>query len=276
MKTKQPTTATELLAVALGKSLEDGSYRCAYCGATCGDQYSAQVAKTFTDRPKMAAPDALYRCVGCETAMQERAVMPGRDKPQKRRNYSWLIHRTQAVGATKSDLSTMRRWCVDPPQPPFAICLSDSGQRHLLYLTPINFTRSVVSVALEGQRIDYAPADLADRLDLFGRIAAAAGKPALTEFTSSGVIAVCEYWWDDAFGLIERYNRIRRDALSRLAAWLTPSRKEARIEWPKPVSGSAGVPATSRRPDRGGAGGIQRKGGVDRDAPVCGDGATLF
>jgi hypothetical protein len=152
---------------------------------------------------------------------------------QKVRGYSWVVTANSALAATKAHLEQLRALCLDPPEPPFAIVLTDSGQTHQLYRGTVNHSREVVTVTLEaepvtyraGQRVFYRPDELAPRLDLCGRLIAATGKPALREpITQRFALAVMERYCDGE-ALLNLWTRVREQPLSRLAAWISPAKE---------------------------------------------------
>lgn len=229
-------TLTNLFAAARGAELRPGSQRCFYCGAACDETYSASdwVKDTCTIRQYAAAPLSRYVCAGCSAAFSEcvdvQVFGESAPRPAMRvRLFSWIVTEHLAVAATKAHLAELRRVCLDPPEPPFGVVLSDSGQKHLLYLGRVNRTRESVSVLLEEERIEYAPAELAERLELVKKLCAATGKPALGERPNFNFYLGLE----KTFGsveLAEEWEKIWATPLSRLAAWLCPNREESRNE----------------------------------------------
>jgi hypothetical protein len=221
--------ATHLLQLALSGIAPHGPNKCVFCGNACAGLNDAAkyIRDTFTDFDSIACPSSKFVCDGCVLAMREKIDMPGRDKPQKSRTYSWFITPTIAEPLTKADIARMRAICVDPPAPPFALCIAVSGQKHLLFKTPAAVDPARVIVTLEGEIIDFAPADIRDRLAMIYPIVAACGKPCLTEpptwkmamrLHESGVAE-----WESMF---DHWSKIWREPLSKLAAFLTPSMKE--------------------------------------------------
>lgn len=176
-----PHTASELLALALGRRPEPGTQRCFLCAAPCSETHSVIdcIKESFTGRSEVACPGSPSLCIGCTLSLREDVKMPGRDKPQRMRTYSWVITSRKAKAYSKADRKLMRQACLSPPAPPFAICLAESGQKHLLYRTPVNHARETISLSLETEIVTCAPSDLRSRLILVGRLIAATGKPGL-------------------------------------------------------------------------------------------------
>ena len=217
----RPWTAPQLFA-AVGPA---GGETCFYCGGSCEPIHPASkiVKKSFTGLDTVTLSD--WVCTGCVESMNEKASIVMLDgvkrSGQKIRGYSWIITREGRTAATKSHREQLKGLCVDPPQPPFVICISDSGQKHVLYRAVVNASRERVTVTLEGEAITYQPPELMQRIELCKQVAAATGKPAMKEpmspqsqmrivehFQSESVLAA----WQDCFS----------EPLTRLAAWLCP------------------------------------------------------
>lgn len=238
----EPTTVqrfvSQLFGAAAGVDFRIGQQRCFFCLAPCDESNPAAkiVKKSFTSRDTVGGGD--YVCHGCIAAMNEKATVTMadgevRDK-QKVRSYSWVIG-GKAIAASKAHRDWLLQQCLDPPQPPFAIVISDSGQKHLLYRGRVSHSRETVTVTLEGDPITYAPAELRDRLELCKQVAAVLGKPALRETPKPSSLAkLIEHHGDES--LPDRWLSVREQPLTRLAIWFTPAKKECEIEYPAPIA----------------------------------------
>lgn len=228
------TTATQLFSTARGLPLRTGDYRCYFCGGHCSTDtpQSSLVGKSFTARDTVCGGD--WVCDGCVTAMDERATITlacgERREQQKVRGYSWVIGRV-ATAATKSHRDWLLGQCLVPPSPPFAICISDSGQKHLLYRAIVCHSNKQCAVTLEGERVCYTPPQLRDRLELCRRLVAATGKPALAESLSpSAAMRIIAHHGDES--LVTVWLAVREEPLSRLAAWLCEPKEECLARYP--------------------------------------------
>lgn len=232
-------TAPELLAAALCESFRDGPHLCLYCGARCAEHNLAAtfVQKSFTGLDTVAAPGSSFVCDGCLICLRESATIALADgerrSGQKTRCYSWLFNRDGARAATKAHREQITSFCLDPPEPPFVICLSESGQKHLLYRARVCHSREQVVATLESEVIYYRPDELESRLATCKMLAAVCGKPALSEplSPSRGMQVVSR--WGEAAGLIllTEWMAVRDDALTRLALFLCPGKDECEREY---------------------------------------------
>jgi CRISPR type IV-associated protein Csf1 len=176
-------TASELLAASHGTPCS-GDLACFYCGSPASD-IPLVLSSSFCDWWQVAHPSSAVICRGCEIALDEKVPMVGRDKPQKTRNWSWLITSTRAVPL--GDIAAIRLACLAPPEPPWALAIAVSGQKHVIFRTPANLGCDPCSVQLESQTVVYRLGDLHARLALAKRICGASGKPALTGRLDAGL-----------------------------------------------------------------------------------------
>lgn len=230
-----PRSAPDLLAIAL-RLPRDGAGRCLFCGAAASTLYA--IPDSFTDHPFLACPGSPVRCHGCEWVMAEvggAVYYDGSRRPWPRsfgRGHSWVVTPQHATPATIGHLGWLRQICLSPPSPPYAISLSSGGQKHFFYRAPVVRGGGRVSMAFDGERIDYDPADLRAVLRLAGHVCASSGKPALAErpggrlacrvddrYVNGGELACA---WAAAWGT----------PMARLAAFLCPPREESEREYP--------------------------------------------
>lgn len=234
-------TASVLYA---GPDHRPGAYRCYYCGAECAEEHLTKtyVKDTFTNRDIVKFPGSPYVCVGCVQSMgagDDRMVMiDGTVKIRENargmqpRMYSWVLTESGKVAATKAHVSLLREAVLDPPDPPFSIILSDSGQKQLIFRAPVAMDQHRFPVLLEDEVIEVDPEELEARIALAGPVVAALGKPALQgEVGISSYIRYAEYHGNTE-GL-EAWLAVREHPLSRLAAWLSPNKEDSQREYPK-------------------------------------------
>lgn len=243
--TPKPLTAPQLFAAYE----PTGNCVCFYCGGRCDDTHAA----SDIVRPTFTALDTVTRspwvCQGCVVAMAEGIDITTIDgevkRNQKTRGYSWIATKRTRTACTKAHRQQLLEACMQPPSPPYAICISDSGQRHLLYRTPVCWSQDIVTVTLEGEVVTYEPTRLWARIDLCKRIAAATGKPALKEqLSAQSQMRIVEHYGDDAS--LAAWLAMQNEPLSRLAAWLCPPKEECISEYPGIATEPAAKPVAER------------------------------
>lgn len=222
-----PRIATELLAMAHGVPCF-GDRPCFYCGASADDTYPLDLRSSFNDWWNVAAPSSTVICRGCALALDEKVPMPGRDKPQKRRSWSWLLTADRAVPL--GDIPSIRTACLAPPQVPWSLSIAVSGQKHILFRTPANSGPEPYRVQFEAQGVTYTVSALSERLQLAKRIAAATGKPALTDKLGVGLyMRLAESCPEPE---IQDWFHRAAEPINQLAAHLCPPKMECQIEYP--------------------------------------------
>lgn len=222
--------APALLAQALGVAVPHGPHRCFYCGASCGGLYDVKehVKATFTDFAACRCLSSQFICGGCVLSMREKVEMPGKDKAQKMRTYSWVITAHQATPYGKDRIAALRQVVMQPPEPPYAIAIATSGQKHVIFKTPICHDPHRVVVCLEGEVIDFTPAAFAERMALVTRIVADTGKPALaTAPDLSMAMRLHDARGEAGMHDFDAWKSIWSQPLSRLTVFLAPSKQEA-------------------------------------------------
>lgn len=228
-------TAPQLFAACRGLTVRLGEQRCYYCGGACDGaiESASVVLKSFTARDTICG--GAHVCDGCIAAMDEQAditLADGQQRAAQRvRCYSWVVGDHRAVAATKAHRAQLLSACLTPPAGEYVICLSDNGQKHLLYRAVVGRSRERVTVTLEGERVHYTPRELVERLSLIKKIIAATGKPALAEPLSySAGMRIIDHTRDE--NLPDQWQAVRGEPLSRLAVWLAPAKEECANEYP--------------------------------------------
>lgn len=247
-------TASQLFAQSLGISCH-GKNLCYYCGGSCGAEFPAKnhVKSSFSDTDIVQRPGSEFVCAGCVACLQEKAditLIDGEKRTgQKIRNYSWIITQDSAKAATKSHRERIQLTLVSPPDPPFVLCVSDSGQKHFLpHISRVCHSKRFVTCNLDGEIIVYEPAHLVLRYSLTMQICAVLGKPSLDGLlTTSQSMQVMDYHNDAC--LVDEWNKVCNEPLTRLALWVTPPKKDCANAYPKTAGSIAdtherGVQAT--------------------------------
>ena len=218
-------TATQLFSLAHGNAPPSGDRECSLCSGNCDGKTLVRsiLSDSFTDWQHVHG-DFLCPCCLLTLRSDERA--------DQSRLYSWVLTESTARKLTKGDLAELRATCLNPPAPPYCIVLADSGQRHLLYRASVTHDAVIAGVDLEGERIEYSPADLAVRLELCRRIVAATAKGALAEFDPVQLAMSLQNYWGNWEPLFQQWQVVHCEPLSTLAAWLCPNREECQNEYP--------------------------------------------
>lgn len=231
-----------------GEIKSEGENTCYYCGAICSDEYLSEdyVKDTFTNRDIVKAPASQYVCKGCVLAMGQgddlMQMIDGtvkertNDRGMQPRMYSWVLTSGKRIAATKAHMKQIRDVLMSPPDPPFAIVLTDSGQKQLIFRAPVALSKNVYPVLLEDEEIIVDKNRLEYLQTLTLPIVAALGKPALL-----GEIGIASYVrYDEYHGntdALEEWVSIRDQPICRLAAWISKSKEEAQNECRPVVSG---------------------------------------
>jgi len=143
------------------------------------------------------------------------------------RMYSWILTANKKIAFTKAHVSQIRDILTDMvmlPEPPFAIIISDSGQKQLVFRAPVAYEKENFSILLEDEVVNINVDNLKKRVELANQISTKIGKPALkcdpemSHFIAAkkvGVHRQLEYW-----------QHKKHEPLSRLAAWLAKSKEK--------------------------------------------------
>lgn len=245
-------TVPALLAMSHG-IICAGHQLCFYCGAPSPESHptSVYVKGSFTGLTGVFSPGSPWICEGCVLCFRDTCEINQIDGVRRfvtrgaMRAFSWVITTNRALSASKAHIAQLRAVCLAPPDPPFAIVLSDSGQTHQLYRGVVNHDspsangshpNTPIVVTLEAQRITYRATELVARLNLCGRLISATGKPALAEpITARFATAVMDRFRDGEL-LVREWETRREEPLSRLALWLSGSRDQCQLEYPSDVT----------------------------------------
>jgi CRISPR type IV-associated protein Csf1 len=204
--------ATELIA------REEGTKKCMLCGASCTDEHTTKkhIRPTFTDYSSAAVLGSEYICAGCVWSLTEGAdieLIDGEKRTnQKPRSYSWLVTKDKKIAMTKAHKAYIRDLLLTPPSPPYAIALSESGQKHNLYKTDVSLSDTVPTVSIEGKNITYSVEALTARLEFVESITTLIGIPAYGSFEINTLINI-------PASLIDEYILTAREDLTQLALY---------------------------------------------------------
>jgi len=142
------------------------------------------------------------------------------------RMYSWFLTVEKRLAFTKAHIGLIREIIIAPPDPPFSIIISDSGQKNLIFRAPIANNRDYFPVMLEEAIIEVAPQLLKERLTLCGSISAKIGKPVLSEKGKYQMGHCISAKKVGVFNELMEWEKIKEEPLSKLAAWLAPPKEK--------------------------------------------------
>lgn len=233
-------TASMLFA---GNNNKLGSNKCYYCGAFCDDSFLSidYVKETFTNRDIIKCPNSKFVCAGCVESLgagpDQLELIDGSIKVRENsrgmqpRMYSWVLMKDKKIVGTKAHIKQFKELILNPPEPPFSIILADSGQKQLIFRAPIALSKNNFSILLEDVIIEVIPELLKEYLYISTKVCAALGKPALLDELNFSSWARFEEYFKN-IEVLEKWLSIRNQPLSRLVAWLSPSKDDAQNEYP--------------------------------------------
>jgi CRISPR type IV-associated protein Csf1 len=214
---------------------KSGENQCFYCGAPCDESYTVKeyVKPKFTNRDIVFRPGSSFVCGGCVESFNETTTitMPDgevRDR-QRVRGYSWVITSQYKQAYTKAHIKQLRELCLNPPEPPFAIILADSGQKHLIFRSKINLSKHSFFVMLEETQIIVEPDKLRERIELLEKFIPFTGKPGLKEEIKTTTLEkIFDYYGEsETISLLEKYNNVKEEQITNLALWLARNKEDS-------------------------------------------------
>jgi CRISPR type IV-associated protein Csf1 len=138
---------THKVPVAMGKAVEYNDVslvdvddaRCWLCGGAT--QYRGQPVKkaikdTFTNQDMARVPWSKSVCPGCAFCLAQKPL----------RNYSILATEDRLMHPARPEI---RALLLDPPEPPFVLCIAVSGQKHLHFRAQVAYDRDGFPVQME-------------------------------------------------------------------------------------------------------------------------------
>lgn len=123
---------------------------CWLCGGETGGlglPTKKAIKPTFTDHSAARCQASVSICAGCAFCLSMREL----------RNYSILVTVDKLQHPSRSQ---WRDILISPPEPPFAMCLAVSGQKHLTFKAPVNLERERYIVLLEERDIHVIPSKI--------------------------------------------------------------------------------------------------------------------
>lgn len=225
-------TASRLFAPDQYKT---GNNRCYFCGLDCDDSHKTKdhVGPSFTNRAEVYHPESLFVCGCCVASTQglaETTDISGETRIGRAgapRMYSWVLSEAGNKAFNKKYMDFARASVLCPPEPPFSIVLADSGQKQLIFRSPVNHDRNVFIVQLEERRIEVDLSVFGSVLERATQLSAATGKKALIEPDRIGNFIQCVDFYGNE-SAIEKWIEIYSTPMGILASWLCKGKEDAR------------------------------------------------
>jgi CRISPR type IV-associated protein Csf1 len=251
--------------------------KCFYCGDECeyNNLIKDYIKPTFTNYEIVKCPDSKFICNECiwsfATNTETIILVDGEVREKSTpRNYSWVIEKDKKFAASKKHVKELREIILNPPEPPFKIIISDSGQKHLLFRAIWAQSINNYPIQFEEEQIIVNIFELENRLIIADKLSAAIGKVAiLNPDKMSYAITINNYHGD--LTSYDNWLNIYKEPLSRLAVWLAKNKQEAGYEYP--AINNRTISAADSRIDRSAEtdGRIRDEGTDGRDSQICFD-----
>lgn len=208
--------------------VEQGPHKCFFCGGSCGSDVpsSSFVKDSFTGLDTVTfSPFVCYGCVASQGEQSE-IELPFSEirSGQKVRGYSWVLTEKRKIAATKAHRDFLFESIRNPPGRPFSIVIAESGQKHLIYRSVVNWDIDHFVVGLETEHIQVDRSKVDERMGLVRRVCAVVGKPALTgKMSSFAGMSLFETLGQEG---LDQWLSVASDPLTRLMVWLCPKKEE--------------------------------------------------
>ena len=211
-----------------------GNNNCYYCGADCGNEYRSKgyVKPTFTNRDIVSDRNSEYVCENCVLCFSEKCNSINLARQETReaqsiRTYSWIITADEKIAYTKAHFHLLKEVVLNPPDPPFMIVLSDSGQKHLIFRSKVAYEKDNFPVSLEDEIIYVKRELLKCYFEVLEPIIAACGKPLLknTDQNLQKITMIVYKTFEEAETFIENLLQCKDKSLLKLATWLSKNKE---------------------------------------------------
>lgn len=227
--------------------------KCFYCGNDCNQDNLIKnyLKPTFTNYDIVKCPNSEYICKECiwafATNTEDIYLIDGEIKKNSTpRLFSWIIT-DKKIAATKKHIKQLRDIILNPPDPPFKIIISDSGQKHLLFRAIWAQSQNNYPIQFEEEKIIVNISELKKRLIIADKLSAAIGKIAIKNPDKISYAIIINKYYDNLIDY-ENWLNIYNELLSHLAAWLAKNKQEAGYEYPAINAGN--ISATNSGSDR--------------------------
>ena len=150
---------------------------CYLCGKSPATQ-TVELSEFFSNHSYAKFPHSKYFCDRCAWVIPLRLKYYNPNKGKEvmlfARGWSWLLSNQEnlpTITATEvANLPTraqIRRWLINPPEPPFTICIAESGQKYTLPFAQEASNRDYFPVLLEHTLIQVNRAQFIEYLTIY-------------------------------------------------------------------------------------------------------------
>jgi len=212
---------------------DEGDEKCVFCGGACSSRYIAKdfIKDTFTNYNFFVNPDGEYICLGCIESIGskniEKLIMPDSEikTNQSARTYSWVLTKNRKRAYSKRHIMELRKEVLNPPDPPFAIIISDSGKKHLIFRSPVSFDKENYFLQFEEESIFINVNRLKDRIILCEKIISFCGKKGILIYDNFRVSKYCLSSGMAEENLIINFLNVKDEQLTQLAVFLSRNKE---------------------------------------------------
>ena len=211
---------------------DEGNKNCYFCNSECSNNIlvSSFIKKTFTNYNLVKNPNSLYVCKGCYFSMTDKNIkeleMPDEEIKynQSARTYSWVLTKNFKQAFTKRHIQELKQFILYPIDTPFSIIISNSGKKHLIFRTPISYTRDNYFLQFEEEIIYINIEELKNRIDLCEKIISFCGKKGVMKYSEYKISKYCLDEIDDS--ILDKFFYIRKEKLTELAVYLSNNKEK--------------------------------------------------
>lgn len=136
---------------------------CYLCGKTCtsGLNKKKLLPKTFNDHDKAKAPYSDYVCEACSFM-----ILTNPNRRQAIRLFDYVASDKLVICNRRQ----MREYLINPPDPPFVICITLSQKKHLLWYLKTSYSRDNYFVTMEDKTFQVERNKFVEQLELVERL----------------------------------------------------------------------------------------------------------
>jgi len=233
---------------------DTGKEKCVFCNGNCSQQFKAidYIKKTFTNYNLLRNPNGKYMCRGCVESISSKNIkklkMPDGEvkENQSARTYSWVLSKDFKQAYSKRHIKELKEKILNPPNPPFAIIVSESGKKHLIFRASASFDEENYVLQFEEEALNINTKRLKERIILCERIIAFCGKKAILLYDEYKISRYCLSSGKMDEEAIINFLRVKDEKLTELAVCLSKNKEGCYNEYyfnqePRRISEEVGL-----------------------------------